>query len=222
MTRPKIVAFDIIGTVFSLEPLREPLTALGLPPLALEFVYAAALRDTFAMAATTTFAPFLSVLEACLDEVLALHGLSAPAQQKRGVLGTMEALPAHDDAGAAFETLARAGVGIVALSNGSASVTAGLLRGAGLNGFVEHVLSVEDVKLSKPRPEVYLYATQAAGVAPEATMLVAAHPWDIHGAKVADLMGGYVARGRPFPPTLKAPDIWGDDLLDVARRIARL
>ena len=107
------------------------------------------------------------------------------------------------------------------MSNGSAKTTKGLLAAAGLDGLVEQVLSVEDVKLSKPRPEVYLYAAQASGVAPANLALVATHPWDVHGAKVADLLGGYVARGRPFPATLRAPDVTGETLLDVARQLAR-
>jgi 2-haloacid dehalogenase len=221
-TRPQVVAFDIIGTVFSLEPMRAKLIALGLPSLALEFLYTAGLRDTFAMAASTTFAPFLSVLRGCLDEVLAMHGLSASSDQKQDVLAAMKVLPAHEDAQAAFEILATAGIRIFALSNGSASSTSNLLSGARLSGFVEQVLSVEDIKLSKPRPEVYLYAAQAAAIAPEAVMLVAAHPWDVHGAKVADLMAGYVARKRPFPSALKGPDVSGDSLVDVARQITGL
>lgn len=221
-SRPQAVAFDILGTVFSLEPMRAKLIALGLPPLALEFLYTAGLRDTFAMAASTTFAPFISVLEGCLDEVLTMHGLSASSDQKQDVLATMKVLPAHEHARAAFEILATAEIRIFALSNGAASSTSNLLSGAGLNGFVEQVLSVEDVKLSKPRPEVYLYAAQTAAVAPEAMMLVAAHPWDVHGAKVADLMAGYVARKRPFPSALKGPDVNGDSLVDVAGQIARL
>ena len=43
--RPKMVAFDIIGTVFPLEPLRASIVALGLPSAALEGWFAAGRRD---------------------------------------------------------------------------------------------------------------------------------------------------------------------------------
>lgn len=220
--RPTIVAFDIIGTVFSLEPMRAKLIGLGLPSLALEFVYVAGLRDTFAMAATSTFAPFLQALSGSLDEVLALHGLSATDAQKRDVLETMKTLPPHEDAGAAFEILSRAGIRIIALSNGARAATEGLLERAGLGGFVEQVLSVEDVSLAKPRAEVYRHAVEATQVTPGAMMLVATHPWDIHGARMAGLTGGYVARGRPFPQQLKGPDVAGQTLRDVAEAVAKL
>ncbi len=219
--RPKIVAFDIIGTVFTMEPMRPALVGLGLPPLALDLLYTAALRDTFALAATGTFAPFPSVLAGCLDELLAMQGLTASADRKQAALAMMASLPSHDDAGAAFRMLADAGMKVVALSNGSAKTTKGLLDAAGLDGLVQEVLSVEDVGLSKPRPEVYRYAARTAGVDPAEVALVATHPWDVHGAKVAGLVAGYVKRGRPFPPALKGPDVSGETLLDVAEGLLR-
>ncbi len=72
--RPKMLAFDIIGTVFPLEPLRPSIVALGLPPAGLEGWFAAGCRDAFAMAAVGDFAPFKTVLEAALDGVLAEQG----------------------------------------------------------------------------------------------------------------------------------------------------
>lgn len=218
--RVKVVAFDIIGTVFSMAPMRTALTGLGLPALALDFLYTAALRDTFALGVTGAFAPFRSVMAGCLDELLAMQGVTASVEQKKAVLGLMKTLPPHDDARAAFEVLAGAGLRIVALSNGAAETTQGLLDAAGLAGLVERVLSVEAVGLAKPRPEVYRYAVREAGVAPGEMALVATHPWDIHGAKAVGLVGGYVARGRPFSPVLRAPDVTGETLLDVARQLA--
>lgn len=118
--------------------------------------------------------------------------------------------------------LAKSGVRVIALSNGSTEASTRLLQRAVLKGYAEQVLSVEDIKLSKPRPEVYLYAARAAGVAPAEMMLVAAHAWDVHGAKVADLMAGYVTRGRPFPLQMKTPDVSARELLDVAKAIVSL
>jgi 2-haloacid dehalogenase len=222
LNRPKAVAFDIIGTVFSMEPMRPALVAMGLPPLALDFLYTAGLRDMFALAATGTFAPFQSVLSGCLDEVLAMHGLSASPEDKTALLGMMKTLPPHEDAKAAFEVLADSGIRVFALSNGAAATTTGLLRAAGMEGLVERVLSVEEVKLSKPRAEVYCHATRAAALSPGDMAMIATHPWDLHGARMAGLMTGYVARGVPYSPALEPPDLTGETLLEVASAMARL
>ncbi len=222
VVRPKVVAFDIIGTVFSLEPLRVALVELGLPAASVEFLYTATLRDAFALAVTGGFAPFRAVMAGCLDEVLAREGVAASAEAKRAALDRMARLPPHDDAGAAFAALRAAGIRIFALSNGAAETTRGLFDTADLGGRIERILSVEQVGLSKPRPEVYRFAAETAGVAPAEMALVATHPWDIHGAKAAGLVGAYVARGLPYSPVLRPPDVTGETLLDAARGLVNL
>jgi 2-haloacid dehalogenase len=51
--RPKAVAFDVIGTMFPLAPLRPALVALGLPPTALEGWFAAGCRDALPISRLT-------------------------------------------------------------------------------------------------------------------------------------------------------------------------
>lgn len=67
--RPNAVAFDIIGTTFSLGPVRAALVQFGFPAHMLEVWFARTLRDTFALAATDSFAPFRALFEANLDEL---------------------------------------------------------------------------------------------------------------------------------------------------------
>lgn len=218
--RPKVVAFDIIGTVFDMEPLRPGLEGLGLPETALELLYAASLRDAMALACASRFAPFATVMKGALSQILAEKGLSASDDEMDEVLSLMRSLPPHPDAQEAFQILREAGIRVLALSNGAVASTRSLLEKAGMIGLVEAVLSVEAVKLAKPRSEVYLYAVEASQVKPGEMMLVAAHPWDINGAKAAGLMGGYVCRGVPYPGNvMTAPDVEGDTLAEVARAV---
>ena len=101
---------------------------------------------------------------------------------------------------------------VLALSNGSPSLTKHLLDTAGLRTLVAHVVSVDDVKLSKPRPEVYLHAAKVAKVHPGELALVAAHAWDVHGAKSAGLATAYLSADRPFSDAMPAPDVSADTL----------
>jgi 2-haloacid dehalogenase len=220
--RPRIVAFDMIETVFSLDALRPGLAALGLPALALEVLYTATLRDAFALACAGSYAPFKSILEGALDELLARQEKSASGLQKQAVLDGMAALQPHDDAGQAFRTLREAGLRVIALSNGAAATTRHLLERAGLDAFVEEVLSTDDVGLSKPRPEVYRHAARAMEAEPGEMALVATHPWDVNGAQAAGLIGGFVTRGRPYPSCFAPPSVAGDTLFDVAGQLAAL
>ena len=61
--RPAVVAFDVIETLMSLEPLRERLTKIGQPPHLLEAWYTRTLRDGMALSATGDVVPFTDVAE---------------------------------------------------------------------------------------------------------------------------------------------------------------
>lgn len=218
---PAAVAFDALGTLFSLEPLRERLAAAGLLGHALEVWFAESLRDAFAMAASGngTFAPLPSILRANLDALFHRHQVTVGRSRAGEVLDGLKALPPYPDAAEALGVLADAGIPALVVSNGSPDGTAALVDGAGLRPLLRHVVSVEEVGLSKPRREVYRSAAERAGVDPARLALVAAHPWDVHGAKSAGLMAGFVSRGRAFPPVMTAPDVRGETLAAVARAL---
>ena len=217
--KPKTIAFDIIETVFSLESMRGRLSSLELPSSALETWFAAGLRDAFALAVTGRFAPFRSVLEAVLIDLLRRHGLAPAQDQIDSVLGGMKSLEPQPDAAEAFAAVKEAGFVVLALSNGATASTQALLERGGLTKYVNHVFSVDDVRLSKPRREVYLHAADAIGVAPGELALVATHAWDTHGAKAAGLMTAFVSRGRPYPATMLPPDFQGAELADIAKSL---
>ena len=220
--RPEAVVFDIIGTVFALEPMRRRLASLGLEESALETWFAFGLRDAFALAATGEPPPFKAILGDALNELLAVRGISASAEETDAVLEGMKQLEPHDGARQAFTLLNEAGIPIFALSNGAEAATRALLEGAGLIDRVDAVLSVETVKTFKPHAAVYRHAAERAALPPAQMMLVATHAWDAHGAKAAGMQTGFVACGQAYPTTMHPPDIAGADLVEVAEQILAL
>ena len=134
-----VIAFDMIGTVFSLESMRPRLVSVGLPESALDSWFAAGLRDAFALAATDRFAPFSSVLENALADIIARQGIEPEGDKVGDVLDGLKTLDAHPDAAEAFRILKAAGLRVLALSNGAAAASEGLLKRAGLSEFVERV-----------------------------------------------------------------------------------
>src|SRR3981189_2402310 len=122
-SRPLVVAFDIIETVFSLEHLRSRLDAAGVPGQALEVWFAQTLRDAFALDATDGFKPFREVAAAPLANVFVRSGVSPESVKIDEVLDGFTALSAHPDAITAFRRLCDAKIRIVALTNGSPQVT---------------------------------------------------------------------------------------------------
>ena len=220
--RPKVVAFDAIGTMFPLEPMRHSLMALGLPPAGLESWYATAVRDALALTASGDFKPFVTVMEGALDQVLGEQGLAPPPAARRALLAQFKYLAPRPDAGRALHLVAQARMRPILLTNGSQASTRSLLEQAGLDRLVERIVSVEGVMLFKPRPEVYAHAAQECRVRLNRMALVAVHPWDINGAKAAGCIGAYVTAERPFASTMRAPDIQAPTLEAAVRLLATL
>jgi 2-haloacid dehalogenase len=218
--RPTVVAFDVIETLASLEPLRARLTDIGQPSALLEAWYTRTLRDGMALSATGDYAGFTDVAEAALR---GLTHYTISDEQVAHVMAGWGELPAFPDALPALKRLTEAGLRVACLTNGSASLTSSFVDRAGLGSMVDRVISVGEVYRWKPAGVVYRYATEVLGVPPERLALVAAHDWDCHGAKRAGLTTGWVSRkaggfGAPFAP----PDVVGEDLTEVAAKLLAL
>ncbi|HKZ09158.1 MAG TPA: haloacid dehalogenase type II [Rhodanobacteraceae bacterium] len=210
------VAFDVLGTLFSLDALRSPLAAIGLPATVLETWFAQTLRDAFALEITEVFKPFREIASDTLKGLMAKNGLSPDDDKVERVLEHMAELAPHPDAEAALTRLHDAGIPVLTLTNGSAETTRTLLRRARLESMVERVITIEEVQHWKPRRTVYQHAAEAQGVESQEMVLVSAHPWDIHGAAHAGLRTAFVARGQPFPSAMLQPDFRSDTLAEIA------
>jgi len=218
--RPAVVAFDVIETLMSLEPLRARLADIGQPPGLLEAWYTRTLRDGMALSATGDYVPFSEVAEAALR---GLTHYTVSDEQVAAVMAGFSELPAFPDALPAVTRLSEAGLRVACLTNGSASLTSSFINRTGLGSLVDRVISVQEVYRWKPAGVVYLYAASVMDVPTERLALVAAHDWDCHGAKRAGLTTGWVSRksggfGAPFA----TPDVTGEDLTEVAAKLLAL
>jgi 2-haloacid dehalogenase len=62
------------------------------------------------------------------------------------------------------------------------------------------LLSAELARAYKPAPEPYRTAARLLGVQPDELMLVAAHPWDLEGARAAGLRTAFIDRPLEYGP----------------------
>jgi 2-haloacid dehalogenase len=217
---PTAVAFDVVETLFALDPVQERLTEAGLPSGILPFWFATFLRDALAMDAAGTYASFEEVAKGSLHVVMLSHGVEPTKAKIASVIDAFAELPAHPDVAPAFEKLRAAGVRIATLTNGSAKTTQRLLERAGVEKVVSATISIDEVKRWKPAREVYMHAAKTLDVEASKLALVAAHGWDVHGAKVVGLVTGFVARKEKAPsPTMKTPDVQGASLVEVVERL---
>lgn len=194
-----LVVFDVNETLSDLSPLADRFAAAGASPMSAQLWFAAVLRDGFAFAVTGEYRSFSAVAEASLRAM----GLGDSAE---GIMSAFTSLDVHPDVAAGVQGLASAGHRLVTMSNGSASVAEALLGRAGLGDSFEMLLSVEDAGVWKPQRDAYHYALERAGARADEAVLVAVHPWDIHGAARAGLRTAWVDRtGSAYPDVFERP-----------------
>ena len=214
--RPAVIAFDVIETVFSLAPVRDALTPLG---VGVDLYFARLLRDGFALAAAGDYRPFRDVARSALTAVAP----QASDTQHDSVIAAFGQLPAHPDAQPALAKLSENGATVVTLTNSSADMTTKLLQSAGLIQYVERTLSVDDAGTWKPCPRPYHHAADALAHPPGEIALVSAHAWDIHGANRAGFVTGWCSRlESTYPSLFEPPDTAGPDLVTVADSLLAL
>jgi 2-haloacid dehalogenase len=219
-----VVAFDVNETLSDMRGIARQLEQLGAPPGCFDVWFAQTLRDGFALTAAGAYADFASVatplLTALLEEAPGLRG--SPEESSRQVIAGLAELDLHPDVEPALRHLAARGSRVVTLGNGAARVAETLLQRAGIHDLVEQFLSVTDVGRWKPHPDAYRHALERCNVEPHEMMLIAAHPWDIDGARRAGLRAGWVARsGGAYPPYFQPPDIRGRDLSQLVLALDR-
>ncbi|WP_341213517.1 haloacid dehalogenase type II [uncultured Limimaricola sp.] len=222
MPRPDAIAFDVVETLFSLERLRPRLTDAGLQAHQLETWFAQMLRDAFALGALNIYKPFREVAESTLDVMMEQQGIEGRAERIEAILSGFTELDAEPDVRPAMQALTQAGVPIAAVTNGSKKVTRALIERNGLSDLVAHVISVDEVGRWKPAAQVYHHAAARIGVASERLALVAAHGWDVQGARSAGLITGYVARnGQPRGAVMAPADVEAATLTEVVDRLLK-
>jgi 2-haloacid dehalogenase len=219
--RPSVIVFDVNETLSDMAPMARRFADVGAPGLLATAWFASVLRDGFALTAAGGKEPFARLARGTLEAVLAGASLNRPAAEAAGhVLAGFSHLSVHPDVPDGVRLLRNGGRRLVTLSNGSADVAGKLLTTAGIRGEFEHLLSVEDAPAWKPAPAAYAYAARACSVPAGQMLLVAAHPWDIHGARQAGLRTGWITRRpSPYPGYFAAPDLQAPDLSALARQI---
>jgi len=159
------------------------------------------LRDGFALAASGGKESVARLAGGALRAVVATTRLAKPPDDAVDpVLSGFAHLAAHPDVPDGLRLLRQHGLRLVTLTNGSAGVADRLLTNAGIRGEFEQLLSVDDADAWKPAPTAYAYAARACSAGIEHMLLVAVHPWDIHGAHQAGMRTGWIRRqDTPYP-----------------------
>lgn len=180
----KACVFDAYGTLFDvaaaarrmeerLGDKTEPLAALWRTKQ-LEYTWLRSLMGT-------PYRDFWDLTGDALDYAMASLGIEDEAVRGR-LMDLYLQLDAYPESKGVLGSLKEAGLKTAILSNGSSGMLSSAVTAAALCHELDLVLSVDEVDVYKPHPDVYQMAVDHLDVAPGAIAFLSSNAWDVAGA----------------------------------------
>jgi 2-haloacid dehalogenase len=223
MKKPKAIFFDVNETLLDLAPLKKSVgAALGgredLLPLWFTTMLHYSLVDTM----TDNYRDFAQIGVAALMMIGEKQGIDIDRQTAEvAIVEPFLHLPPHPDVKPALEKLAGSDIEIVSLTNTTSKGVATQFEFAGIIGYFDRRISTEEVQAFKPDPRPYAHALKTVGVAPGDVLMVAAHAWDLVGAKRAGMQTAFIQRpGATLYPNADRPDHVVGSLTEIVAALA--
>lgn len=229
VTAPRILAFDVFGTVVDWH---------GSIKAEMARLYPAVDGDAFALAWREGYRPAMARVMSgelgwtridelhrlILDDILPRFGLQdLPETERRHLNRAWHRLNAWPDVVEGLARLKRRHI-LCTLSNGNIGLLTNMAKHANLPW--DCVLSAEVFHAYKPDPRVYRGVAEVFDVAPAEVMMVAAHQDDLAAARDCGLLTAYVERPLEFgtgQPKDVSPDpantLHARDFLDLADQL---
>lgn len=215
--------FDVNETLLDTTELNRVVAQrLGDRPERAEAWFTSLLHHSLVESVTSSWHSFGEIAEAVLKMTAARYGVTLP-KNAMPLAEIIAAMPAHPDVSAGLTALQQQGFTLVALTNSSSALAEKQLGSAGLTPLFTRILSVEQVQVYKPDLRVYQWAMKEMGKPVAECMMIAAHGWDVGGAKRAGMKTAFVSRqGQALYPLAPVPDLIVSDIGELAAKIKPL
>jgi 2-haloacid dehalogenase len=213
---PRAFVFDAYGTLFDVHAAigRHRDTAGPDADRFSELWRTKQLEYTWTHTLAGRYVDFWTLTERALDYCFARFP-SVDRALKSRLLDAYMALDAFADARSALRELKQAGQSTAILSNGSPAMLNAAIEAAKLTGLLDAVLSVDAIRIYKPRPEVYAMVTGQFACAPGDVVFVSSNRWDVMGASHFGFRTAWVNRASlpdeysEAPPAAVVRDLTG-------------
>ena len=190
--------FDAYGTLFDVHSAVARLRSrVGAQADALSQLWRAKqLEYTWLRALMGRHADFWQVTGDALDYALARTGVEPALREP--LMQAYLALDAYPEVPEVLRRLRAGGLRTAILSNGAPGMLAAGAESAGIDGLLDAILSVEDVGIFKPHPEVYQLAVDRLALRPGEIAFQSSNAWDVNGAATFGLRAVWINRlGMP-------------------------
>ena len=196
--------FDAYGTLFDVHSVVEVGREITADPMTLSVVWRQKqLEYTWLRSLMGRYEDFWIVTEAALRHAIRRLALTASEAQIRRLMDAYLSLACFPEVASALTRLHPRPRAI--LSNGSPRMLQAAVASSGLAGHLQHVLSVDAVKIYKPAPSVYALAPRALGLPASDLLFVSSNAWDVAGAKAFGYNVAWCNRGQAPAEELGLP-----------------
>ena len=180
---PRALVFDAYGTLFDVHSVAQRCESFwpGAGAQLSQLWRAKQLEWTWQRSLMRRYVPFTHVTRDALGYACAALRLALDAEKADRLMRDYLALALYPDVRAALDALRSAGRKLAILTNGSRDMIEPLVAHSALA--FDAVLSVDEVGVFKPAPEVYALAATRLGVVASETGFVSSNCWDALGAK---------------------------------------
>jgi 2-haloacid dehalogenase len=144
------------------------------------------LQYTWLRAGQGRHADFWQVTQDALDFTMESLGVADPALRER-LMNLYLTLDTFPEVSGALERLKAAGLKTAILSNGSPQMLSAAVEASNIGHLLDAVLSVEDVGVYKPHPDVYRLAVDRLAIPPAAIAFSSSNAWDAYAASAFGL-----------------------------------
>lgn len=177
----KVCAFDAYGTCFDINSAAMGLAnKIGKDWLAFSSTWRTVqLEYTWLRSLMKRYVDFWKVTEDSLEYAMESHGIDK--NFKNELLNLYKKLNPYPELKDCLKSLKSKKLKICILSNGSPDLLKQLISNAGVQELFDDLISVADVEIFKPDPQVYELVTKKYKCKPEEVCFMSSNTWDIVG-----------------------------------------
>ncbi len=151
------------------------------------------LTATWLMNSMGVYKPFDQVSGEALEKSFAIHEVDSPKLFQE-ILGQVLRPELFADVSESLHSLKEAGHQVGILSNGTSEMLEEVSRISGVSEWLDQLISVDELEVFKPAPEVYALAVQKMEVDTDDFLFVSSNQWDVIGAMYAGLQTAWLNR----------------------------
>jgi len=222
----KAVVFDAYGTLFdvySIQVLADALypgqgadISVKWRDKQIEYTRLITQSDPHNTSGSQYFRSFWEVTRLSLEYTLDRLKLDRASGQIEKLLQQYAHLTPFNENLAVLQKIKSMGLTTAILSNGSMDMLTSAVKSAGMQDVLDHIISVDPIRLFKTSPESYGLVQQTIVVNKDEVLFVSSNSWDALGATWFGFTTHWVNRqGLPFEALSPLPHFSGSDLNSV-------